>query len=198
MQWPSWNRDNILQALPAEYKKMQNASYEKQDFGLDDIRYMVHATYANKHCIVWTCKHVGYGIPDCNALKVEVRQHERNQCVRHIHLQHRSEQSRVRQNRRQQWCSLYRWTTNSVAGCIIQDRDKTNSKMVRVPITLVNLLTSVHRTHKKAMNSNVRVFRFCGESCYRWKAIRVFGSTDNQSRRPDTCPLETILLKTAR
>ena len=37
--------DIILQALPAEYERVRIASYEKRDFGLDDIRHMVPTIY---------------------------------------------------------------------------------------------------------------------------------------------------------
>lgn len=34
--------DIILGALPIEYESVLTASYERRDFGLDDIRHMVH------------------------------------------------------------------------------------------------------------------------------------------------------------
>ncbi|CAN0068573.1 unnamed protein product, partial [Laminaria digitata] len=37
--------DIILQALPPEYESVRTASYERRDFGLDDIRHMVHTMY---------------------------------------------------------------------------------------------------------------------------------------------------------
>ena len=39
--------DIILQALPPEYERMRTSSYERRDFGLDDIRYMVHTIYVD-------------------------------------------------------------------------------------------------------------------------------------------------------
>ena len=37
----------ILQALPPEYERVRTASYERRDFGLDDIRHMVHTMYVD-------------------------------------------------------------------------------------------------------------------------------------------------------
>ena len=39
--------DIILQALPVEYERVRQTSHEKRDFGLDDIRHMVHSIYVN-------------------------------------------------------------------------------------------------------------------------------------------------------
>ena len=39
--------DIILQALPPEYERVRTASYERRDFGLDDIRPMVHTMYVD-------------------------------------------------------------------------------------------------------------------------------------------------------
>lgn len=36
--------DIVLEAVPAEYEKVWFVSYEKRDFGLDEIRHMVHHT----------------------------------------------------------------------------------------------------------------------------------------------------------
>lgn len=37
----------IFQTLPAEYEKVRLNSYEKRDFGLDDIRHTIHAMYVD-------------------------------------------------------------------------------------------------------------------------------------------------------
>ena len=37
----------ILQALPSEYERVRTASYERRDFGLDDIRRMVSTMCVN-------------------------------------------------------------------------------------------------------------------------------------------------------
>ena len=39
--------DVILQALPSEYERVRTANYERRDFGLDDIRYMVCLLYTS-------------------------------------------------------------------------------------------------------------------------------------------------------
>ena len=39
--------DIILQVLPPEYERVRTASYERRDFGLDDIRHMVHTMYVD-------------------------------------------------------------------------------------------------------------------------------------------------------
>ena len=39
--------DIILRALPIEYERVLTASYERRDFGLDDIRHMVHTMYVD-------------------------------------------------------------------------------------------------------------------------------------------------------
>ena len=39
--------DIILQALPPVYERVRTASYERRDFGLDDIRHMVHTMYVD-------------------------------------------------------------------------------------------------------------------------------------------------------
>ena len=39
--------DIVLQALPPEYERVRTASYERRDFGLDDIRRMVHTMYVD-------------------------------------------------------------------------------------------------------------------------------------------------------
>lgn len=39
--------DASLQGLPAEFKRVQNDSYDKQDFALHGIRRMVHAMYVD-------------------------------------------------------------------------------------------------------------------------------------------------------
>ena len=38
----------ILQALPPENDSIRTASYERRDFGLEDIRHMVHTMYDNR------------------------------------------------------------------------------------------------------------------------------------------------------
>ena len=43
--------DIILQALPPVYERVRTASYERRDFGLDDIRHMVHTMYV---CLLYT------------------------------------------------------------------------------------------------------------------------------------------------
>ena len=40
-------KDTILRALPAEDERLLTASYERRDFGLDDIRHMVHIMYVD-------------------------------------------------------------------------------------------------------------------------------------------------------
>ena len=39
--------DNIFRDLLIEYERVLTASYERRDFGLDDIRHMVHAMYVD-------------------------------------------------------------------------------------------------------------------------------------------------------
>lgn len=39
--------DIILQAPPAEYERVRNASYEKRDFGLDEIRHIVDTMHVD-------------------------------------------------------------------------------------------------------------------------------------------------------
>ena len=39
--------DIVLQARPPEYERVPTASYETRDFGLDDIRQMVHTVYVD-------------------------------------------------------------------------------------------------------------------------------------------------------
>ena len=39
--------DIILQALPVEYERVRQTSHEKRDFGLDNIRHMVHSIYVD-------------------------------------------------------------------------------------------------------------------------------------------------------
>ena len=39
--------DIILQAFPAEYERVRNASYEQQDFGLVNIWHMVHTMFVD-------------------------------------------------------------------------------------------------------------------------------------------------------
>ena len=39
--------DIVLQALSPEYERVRTASYERQDFELDDIRHMVHTMYVD-------------------------------------------------------------------------------------------------------------------------------------------------------
>ena len=41
------HKDIILQALPPEYERLRTASYERRDFGLDDICHMVHNMYVD-------------------------------------------------------------------------------------------------------------------------------------------------------
>ena len=40
-------KDIVLQALPVEYDMVRNANYEKRDFGLVDIRQMVHTMFVD-------------------------------------------------------------------------------------------------------------------------------------------------------
>lgn len=46
----------ILQALSAACEHVQNASYEKESFGLYGIRYMVHALYVTHLCSLRTTR----------------------------------------------------------------------------------------------------------------------------------------------
>ena len=39
--------DTILRALPTEHERVLTASYERRDFGQDDIRHMVHTMYVD-------------------------------------------------------------------------------------------------------------------------------------------------------
>ncbi|CAN0176458.1 unnamed protein product, partial [Laminaria digitata] len=39
--------DTILQSLPPEYERVRTASCERWDFGLEDIRHMVHTMYVD-------------------------------------------------------------------------------------------------------------------------------------------------------
>ena len=39
--------DIILQALPPKYERVRTASYERRDFGLDNIRHMVNTMYVD-------------------------------------------------------------------------------------------------------------------------------------------------------
>ena len=39
--------DIIPQALPVEYERVRNTSYEKRNFGLKDTRHMVHTMYVD-------------------------------------------------------------------------------------------------------------------------------------------------------
>ncbi|CAN0516343.1 unnamed protein product, partial [Laminaria digitata] len=39
--------DINLQALPPEYERVRTASYERRDFGLEDIRHMIHTMYVD-------------------------------------------------------------------------------------------------------------------------------------------------------
>lgn len=41
--------DIILQALPAEYERVRNASYEKRDVDMDEIWRIVYTIYADNH-----------------------------------------------------------------------------------------------------------------------------------------------------
>ena len=39
--------DVIFQVLPPEYERVRIVSYERRDFGLDDIRHMVHTMFVD-------------------------------------------------------------------------------------------------------------------------------------------------------
>ena len=146
--------DIILQALPAEYERVRIASYEKRDFGLDDIRHMVHTMYvdnlsrpvnhkpvagrgiamqATGHKISDVrcnyCKGVGHLKRDCATLKAKEHRQQHNQWEQHTQSQPSkctTYHVETKGNGKQQWCSFHKSTTNSDADCRVQHRDKTN------------------------------------------------------------------------
>ncbi|CAN0287066.1 unnamed protein product, partial [Scytosiphon promiscuus] len=96
--------DIILRALPIEYERVLTASYERRDFGLEDIRHMVHTMYVNhlsrpssvkpvagrgiamqvaghngRDVQCTYCKRVGHTIQDCAVLKDKEHRRGRNQ-----------------------------------------------------------------------------------------------------------------------
>ena len=107
--------DIILQALPAEYERVRIASYEKRDFGLDDIRHMVHTMYVdnlsrpsnpkpvagrgiamqaaghnNSDVRCNYCRGIGHLIQDCAILKAKEHRHGTNQRPQPQRNQHAS------------------------------------------------------------------------------------------------------------
>ena len=91
--------DIILRALPIEYERVLTASYERRDFGLDDIRHMVHTMYVDNlsrpssakpvagrgiamqvaghngsNMLCTYCKGLGHAIQDCALLKEKEHQ----------------------------------------------------------------------------------------------------------------------------
>ena len=134
--------DIILQALPPEYERVRPPSYEKRDFGLDDIRRMVHIMYvdnlsrsvnvkpvagrsiamqvlghtsSNVPCNY--CKGFGHGTQDCAILKKEHRRGPNLGGQQHQRKQ-RDEKAGSGDARRggdrNQWCSF---PTHSDADC---------------------------------------------------------------------------------
>ena len=111
--------DTILQALPAEYERGQNASYEKRDFGLVNIRHMVHTLFVDSlsrpshpkpvagrgiamlaagdtksdvRCSY--CRDIGHLLPDCNILKANERRQEPNRWRQRAQPQHNQQAPR--------------------------------------------------------------------------------------------------------
>ena len=58
--------DIILQALPPEYERVRTASYERRNFGLDDIRHMVHTMYVDNPFALRQ-RQAGRGPRNCHA-----------------------------------------------------------------------------------------------------------------------------------
>ena len=146
--------DIILQALPAEYERVRIASYEKRDFGLDDIRHMVHTMYVDNlsrpvnhkpvagrsiamqatghnsnevRCNY--CKGVGHLKQDCATLKAKEHRQRHNQWEQHTQSQPSKSTTyhvKTKGSGKHQWCSFHKSTTHSDADCRVQHRDKTN------------------------------------------------------------------------
>ena len=91
----------VLQALPEQYERVRNASYEKRDFRLVDIRHIVHtmfvdsiscpphsksvagcgifmqvAGHTNSDVRCEYCRGDGHLLPDCAILKAKEQRHE--------------------------------------------------------------------------------------------------------------------------
>ena len=111
--------DIILQVLPAEKERVRSASYEKMDFGLVEIRHMVHTMFVEilsrsfhskpvaGHGIAMQaaghtnsdvrCNYrrgVGYFRSDCTILKAKEQRHGPIRCGQRTQLQHNQEAPR--------------------------------------------------------------------------------------------------------
>ena len=142
--------DIILQALPPEYERVRPPSYEKRDFGLDDIRRMVHIMYVDNlsrsvnvkpvagrsiamqvlgHTssnVQYNCKGFGHLTQDCAILKKEHRRGPIPGGQQHQRKQHLPRHGKARSGDatrggdRKQWCSFHKSTMHSNADCRIQ------------------------------------------------------------------------------